>query len=89
MALDKSNFTDGSTPVHEAARVGNIQIFDYLVKVIKKRNEIIESLLDSYRNKSLNESIMKQLKEAKSLSEVLEFTDNSNMTPILVAVSEN
>ena len=32
---------------------------------------------------------MKQLKEAKSLYEVLEFSDNNNMTPILVAASEN
>jgi hypothetical protein len=75
--------------LHEAAKLGNIRLFDYLVKVIEKRNEIIESVMISYRNKTLNDSIIKSLKQAKSLKDALEFTDNLNMTPLLLAAKYN
>ncbi len=56
-----------------------------MIRIIKKRNEIVESLLDNYKSKSLNESIVNQLKLCKSLKDALEFVDNSNMTPLLIA----
>lgn len=38
LSIDKSNYTNGTTPFHEAARVGNIKIFEYLSNIIKMRN---------------------------------------------------
>lgn len=75
--------------MHEAAKQGNFKIFEYLIKAIKKRNELIESLLDSYKNKHLNESIISKLRFCKSLQDALEFTDNNNMSPLLIAAKYN
>ena len=42
-SLDQSTHTDGMTPFHEAARVGgNPRILEYLIKVLKGRNELLQ-----------------------------------------------
>ncbi len=43
MCLDKSSFTEGTTPFHEAAKADDHRIMEYLMRVFKKRNEILKT----------------------------------------------
>lgn len=52
MAIDKSSYSDGCTPFHEAVKLGNLNILEYLFKVLQKRNEFLENKINE---KSLNE----------------------------------
>lgn len=70
---------DGVTPFHEAARLGNIKALQYLVRVLKMRNQFMLN----------NKQITKPTDNIKTLKEVLEFTDYQNMTPLLVAAKSN
>ncbi|CDW82347.1 ankyrin repeat [Stylonychia lemnae] len=89
LCIDKSNMVDGFTPFHEAAKQGNVMIFEYLTNIVKKRNEIIQSQLLAMKNKKLNDTITQQLKTCKSLRDIFDFTDNQNMTPLLIAAKNN
>lgn len=90
LCLDRSNQTDGYTPIHEAAKVGNLQIFEYLVNVIKRRNLILNSHQTSQKMKTqLNQTLRIDFESMKSIQDVYEFTDFQNMTPLLIAAKNN
>eukprot|EP00347_Sterkiella_histriomuscorum_P006025 403354358 len=89
LCIDKSNVSNGSTPFHEAAKVGNIKIFEYLVNIVKKRNQIIQSQMMFISSAKLNQTLLHNLENTKSIKEVYEFTDNLNMTPLLIAAKHN
>ena len=42
LAMDKSSLTQGHTCFHEAAIKGNLEVFQYLIAIFKKRNEAIK-----------------------------------------------
>ena len=64
LCLDKCSVIDGSTIFHEAAKVGNLQLIEYLLRVFKKRNEQINSLLQDHKQK-------KSLKNIKNLDALM------------------
>ena len=84
LCLDKSSFCDGSTPFHDAAKTDDPRILEYIIKVFKMRHEIFRSILPIFKDK-LSQSQQQQMKSLKSLKQVLEFTNTSNMTPLLIA----
>lgn len=41
LALDKSSISNGFTPFHEAAKIGDLKIFEYLISAFKKRSHVL------------------------------------------------
>lgn len=88
--MDKSSVSDGFTPFHEAAKAGNLRVFQYLIKAFKRRNDVLnEDVKKKLKADNMFEKLANQMKNVKSLKDVLEFTDIYNMTPILVAAKYN
>ena len=42
LSLDTSSLIHGHTPFHDAAKVGNTEIFLYLLRIFKRREEILK-----------------------------------------------
>ena len=71
-ALDKCSSSEGHTPFHIAASMGNTEMFDYLIQVLEVRNSLSpfkDHVGDLYISKD----------------QMIEYESMSNCTPLLLA----
>eukprot|EP00347_Sterkiella_histriomuscorum_P011912 403370620 len=72
--LDKAALVDGNTVLHKASQIGNLEMINFIIQTVIQRERLIKTEKDQgYLN----------------LSDVLEFTNNVNQTPLFVAAKYN